>query len=253
MDLSTRPATLNDIAIWRESYRREMNCQIVHDALHARPGWTRSHVLVVDGVAVGYGALAVGGPWAGQPAVFEFYIVPRIRNRLFDLFQALLEADPAPRIEAQSNDELLTTMLHTYARNVASERILFADHFTTSLSAQGADFTPVTAADVPILTKLEMDPAADHVLRMNGEIVAAGGILHHYNPPYGDLFMTVAEPYRRRGLGAFLVQELKRVCREGNRIPAARCRTNNVASRRTLQKAGFVPCGHILTGDLVQS
>ena len=62
--------------------------------------------------------------------------------------------------------------------------------------------------------------------------------------------MDVAEPFRRRGFGSFLVQELKRVCYEGGHVPAARCGVDNVASRRTLQKAGFVPCGHILQGPV---
>jgi GNAT superfamily N-acetyltransferase len=60
--------------------------------------------------------------------------------------------------------------------------------------------------------------------------------------------MNVAEPHRRRGLGAFLVQELKRVCYAGGHVPAARCNPGNLASRLTLQKAGFVPCGHVLKG-----
>jgi GNAT superfamily N-acetyltransferase len=62
--------------------------------------------------------------------------------------------------------------------------------------------------------------------------------------------MEVSETFRRHGLGSFLVQELKRVCYEGGRVPAARCNPRNVASRRTLQKAGFVPCGHILVGSV---
>ena len=82
-----------------------------------------------------------------------------------------------------------------------------------------------------------------------GDIVAAtGDILFHYNRPYGDIYMSVAETFRRRGLGTYLVQELKRVCYEGGSVPAARCNPKNIASRKTLQKAGFVPCGHILNG-----
>jgi GNAT superfamily N-acetyltransferase len=68
--------------------------------------------------------------------------------------------------------------------------------------------------------------------------------------PYSDIYMEVAEPFRGRGLGSFLVQELKRVCHEGGHVPAARCSPANVASRWTLQQAGFVPCGHILTGSV---
>jgi hypothetical protein len=43
---------------------------------------------------------------------------------------------------------------------------------------------------------------------------------------------------------------LKRICYEGGSVPCARCNPDNVASRKTLQKAGFVPCAHILHGTL---
>ena len=84
----------------------------------------------------------------------------------------------------------------------------------------------------------------------NGTIAGTGGILFHYNRPYGDIYMAIAEPFRRRGLGAFLVQELKAICYQQGIIPAARCRATNVASRSTLQKAGFVPCGSLILGSV---
>jgi RimJ/RimL family protein N-acetyltransferase len=64
--------------------------------------------------------------------------------------------------------------------------------------------------------------------------------------------MKVAERFRERGIGSFLVQELKRTARGQGLVPAARCRTENIASRRTLQKAGFVPCGHLLVGAIAR-
>ena len=88
------------------------------------------------------------------------------------------------------------------------------------------------------------------VTQIDCGIAATGGILFHYNRPYGDIFMEVAEPFRRGGLGSYLVQELKRVCYEQGNVPAARCNPTNIASRKTLQKAGFVPCGHILSGSV---
>jgi hypothetical protein len=50
--------------------------------------------------------------------------------------------------------------------------------------------------------------------------------------------------------GAYFVQELKRIAYEMGGIPAARCSPENVASRKTLQKAGFVPFAHILVGPI---
>ena len=40
MKISATPATLSDVARWREMYRLEMACQIVHDSIHERAGWT---------------------------------------------------------------------------------------------------------------------------------------------------------------------------------------------------------------------
>ena len=88
------------------------------------------------------------------------------------------------------------------------------------------------------------------MVTMNGEIAGAGGVLYHYNRPYGDLYMKIGERFRRKGLGAYLVQELKTVCRTQGSVPAARCNVENLPSRRTLQKSGFIPCGNIVAGDL---
>ena len=88
------------------------------------------------------------------------------------------------------------------------------------------------------------------VVEVDGRVVGSGGILFHYNRPYGDIHMEVQASFRRRGIGTFLVQELKRVCYEGGNTPGARCSPSNEASRQTLQKAGFVPCGHILSGEV---
>ena len=79
----------------------------------------------------------------------------------------------------------------------------------------------------------------EHTILPAGVIVAAGGLLYHYNPPYGDIYMEVAASHRRCGYGSYLVQELKRTAYELGKIPAARCNVANEASRRTLQKAGF--------------
>jgi GNAT superfamily N-acetyltransferase len=88
------------------------------------------------------------------------------------------------------------------------------------------------------------------LLEVNGTVAGKGGILFHYNRPYGDIYMEVNEPFRRRGLGSYFVQELKRLCYEIGAIPGARCNPSNVASRQTLQRAGFVPVAHILNASV---
>jgi GNAT superfamily N-acetyltransferase len=248
MDLTAELVTLEEIGRWRDLYRQEMNCQIIHDSIHARPGWSLEYALSSGGAPAGYGSVAVGGPWKSNPAIYEFYILPHYRNRLFDFFLRLLSASETKRIETQSNDVLLTAMLHTFARDVTSESILYHDVLTTALAPQGVVFRQATSADK---FELPVEKLWSHgVVEFDGAPAAKGGILFHYNWPYGDIYMEVGEPFRRRGLGSYLVQELKRVCYEHGNIPGARCNPANIASRKTLQKAGFVPCGHILTGSV---
>jgi GNAT superfamily N-acetyltransferase len=250
MLISAELTTLSAILPFRDEYRREMDCQIIHDSIHARPGWSQEYLLLLNDTPVGHGSLAIAGPWKDKPTLYEFHVTPDHRSRAFDLFTALLEAARPVAIETQSNAPQLAVMLHTFARDVLCESILFHDKITTSHPApDGVTFRPSTPNDADQIAANKLDDGAQYVLeRPDGTIAATGGILFHYNRPYGDLYMAVAEPHRRRGLGAYVVQELKRTARENGHTPAARCNRDNIPSRKTLQKAGFVPCGNILTG-----
>jgi GNAT superfamily N-acetyltransferase len=248
--MTARPAQLSEIVPLRAQYREEMNCQVIHDSIHFRPGWTREFMLELDGAPSGYGSLAVDGPWRDAPALYEFYVRREHRMRLFDLFAELLSVSDPKMIETQSNARMLSVMLHTFARNVRAEAILFEDAFQTTYAPERAGFRATTPEDYDLLEKKGLDAGPGWLVTMNGDIAGSGGILYHYNPPYGDIYMSIAEPFRGRGLGAYLVQELKAVCRAGGKVPAARCNVDNLPSRKTLQKSGFTPCGNILAGDL---
>jgi GNAT superfamily N-acetyltransferase len=227
-----------------------MNCQIIHDSLHSREGWTRSYLLRIGEATVGYGSVAVSGPWKDKPTIFEFYVLPQQRGRLFDLFAALLAETGATLIETQTNDVLLSTILHALCPSVECESILFHDKITTNLTQEGVHVRPATPADAAAIAASNLDEGATWVLVAEGAIAGTGGILFHYNRPYGDIYMAVAQAFRRRGFGSYLVQELKRICYEQGSVPAARCRATNVASRATLQRAGFVPCGNLVMGTV---
>ena len=209
-----------------------------------------TYLLRVGGVAAGFGSTAVGGPWTGKPTIFEFYVLPEHRGRAFNLFEALLAASDARFMTIQSNNLLLSVMLHTYAREISAAAIVFHDRLTTTLPALGA-VLHCTMPEQDIRRCIDhRDGGPEWKLDLDGATAATGGILFHYNRPYGDIYMDVAEPYRGRGLGSYLVQELKRLAYELGSIPAARCNPTNIASRKTLQKAGFVPCANILTGTI---
>lgn len=234
----------------RVRYRQERNCQIVHDSIHRRVGWTDTYALHLGDTTAGFASVAIGGPWTGKPTIFELYVLPAHRGHAFHLFEALLDGSGARLMEIQSNDALLAVMLHTYARDIWSEKIVFHDGLTTALPPNGAILEQVTPDEETQVAIAQRQGGTEWRLQVGGEPVGTGGSLFHYNAPYGDIYTEVAEPFRRRGLGAYLVQELKRVAYELGSIPCARCSPSNIPSRRTLQKAGLVPYAHILNGSI---
>jgi GNAT superfamily N-acetyltransferase len=247
MSIEVRPVAAGDVAPLRELHRFEMHCQIVHDSFLGR-SLCDPYLLSVDGRTAGYGLVANR---YNRGAVDEFYVAPAYRARALPLFRELIEVSKATGIRCQTNDPLLLQMLYDCGRAIKAEAVLFADALTTSFTCDGV-FRKLTDVDKERLFAHHDEPGGDYGVELGGTIVATGGALFHYNPPYGDIFMEVDEPYRRRGIGSYLVQELKRVTYEMGKVPAARCNAANVASRLTLQKAGLLPCGRILTARIAR-
>jgi GNAT superfamily N-acetyltransferase len=246
IDVSLVPP--GEVLALRELHRAEMGCQIILDSWHGR-GWVDCYLLRLDGRVAGYG-LVGGVPDEPRETVTEFYVLPVHRGRALPLFHRLIESSRAKAVEAQSNDVLLTLMLYDCAERIESHVVLFRDRLTTSLSVPGAVFREAGATDKERLASQGLDADARWLVEVDGGIVAVGGLLFHYNPPYGDIFMEVAEPHRRRGYGSYLIQELKRAAYEMGKVSAARCNASNEASRASLQKAGMLPCARMLAGPL---
>jgi GNAT superfamily N-acetyltransferase len=239
---------VGDILPLRELYRRQMNCQIVHDSFPER-GFSDPYLIHVGGRVAGYGLVANRHD---PDTVDEFYVLPAYQAAALPMFGQLLEVSRATSIRAQTNDRLLLLMLYDCATNITSDTILFEDAFTTQLVCPKGILRRVTEANKERLFEHKHEPAGDWMIESDGVAVATGGALFHYNPPYGDLFMEVHEPHRRQGFGSYLLQELKRICYELGKVPAARCHASNIASRNALQKAGMLPCARVLVGDVVR-
>jgi GNAT superfamily N-acetyltransferase len=203
LDIQVRRVAFPDVEGLRALYRREANCQIIHDSALAR-GIADPYLLLVDGRIAGY-----GGVWNKhyEHQVMEFYTLPAVRRLALPMFRALL-------------------------------------------ACTGGLLRPTLPGDAGAIFAHQHEPVGDWLIEVEGTVVATGGAYDHYNPPYSDIFMEVAPAHRGRGYGSYLVQEVKRLCYERGKVPAARCSVANVASRRTLQRAGFLPCARLLVGEV---
>lgn len=247
MSLFATAASLVEILPWLEESRRLAPGQIVHDSLHARPGWTKSYLLKVTDLPVGFGAVAVGGPWRGTKTVFAFHVSPGHLPQAAGLFAAFLRASAATHFEIQTEPPLLHDLAKAHAQAWTTDAIVFRDGPVTALPVPaGAVFRHATDADRDRIFAHHDEPVGDWVVEVDGVIAATGGWLSHYNPPHRDLYLEVAEPFRRRGLGSWLLQEIKRECRAAGGTPCARTGADNLASRACLARAGFTPWGEIV-------
>ena len=235
---------LDKILLFRRLFLQENNCQIRYNAVHER-GWSDVYLLSLDGVNVGYGATNAQDIKGFRETVFEFYLVPHARHHARELFRELLIASQATLVESQSNLPLLCSMLHEFTSNIYAPVVLFEDDTVTTLQPPGVVFRQLKEEE-----KTYDDDPGPYVLEADGEVVANGGFLLHYNMPFADLFMSVKDSHRRRGYGSYLLQEVKKQCYLSGRIPAARCNVANPASRATLLRAGLKVAGHMLIGEV---
>lgn len=246
MTINVRKTELPALLPLRHLFLQECNFQIRYNACHER-GWTDSYLLTSDEIAVGYGSIK-GQEIADRDTIFEFYVIPAFRKYASEFFTKLIAASGAKFLECQSNDLLFTPMLYEFAQNINADVVLFEEHAATEHAIPGVVFRRRAENDMIFEHKIE--PVGEYVLEWRGEIVATGGFMLHYNMPFADLYMEVKESFRKRGLGSFILQELKQACYLAGRVPAARCNIQNKASRAALRKAGMRVCGFMLKGEI---
>jgi GNAT superfamily N-acetyltransferase len=233
------------IAAWRARYLAGIDAQVRYDAVHQR-GWADLYALGLDGVDVGYGAIKGDDSPRDRDALFELYVDPPARPHGVPLARAVIAASGATRLACQTNDAGTYGVFRQLAADVRVDAILFADHDRTALEVSGAIARP--RRDDDAIFEHTAEPVGDFVVEYGGEVVATGGALTHYNPPYADLYMEVRPDARRRGFGALVLQAAKRDCYARGLVPAARTGVTNLASQATLRRAGLRPCGFVLGG-----
>jgi GNAT superfamily N-acetyltransferase len=243
MNIGVSKTALSDILPFRDLFLKENNFQVRHER-----NWSDSYLLTIDGDSVGYGSVEGLNNLKDRDSIFEFFIVEGQRRFAEQLFLALVKGSNALYVNNPSNEKLLTSMLYAFCENLCADVILFEDQNGTNYLLNNVTFRNRRNDDKPFDHTTE--PVGDFVLEMNDEIVATGGYFTHYNFPFADLYMEVRKDHRRKGLGTYLLQEIKKECYKAGHVPAARCDAINNASKGVLIDAGMMICGCMLTGDI---
>ena len=101
--------------------------------------------------------------------------------------------------------------------------------------------TQGTGEWIEAFVKRHLDQEELFVLYDRQTLVAMGECIPSQKQlPYADLGMIVAQSYRGRGLGSFVLTRLKKHCYEAGWQPICSCTSDNLASKRAIEKAGFI-------------
>ncbi|MEL6193572.1 MAG: GNAT family N-acetyltransferase [Bacteroidota bacterium] len=246
-NLHIQACSLADILPLRALYLQELHAQSRYHACHER-GWADEYGVFEGDQMIGYGSIKGLEELKDRDAIFEFFLLPTYRDVSKKVFLQLIDTSKATHAEAQSNDGLMCRMLYEFGKPVKTEVVLFKEGRHTKMRKDNVLFRRRKTEDEVLGDKDE--PSGDYVLEKDGSIIADGGFLLHYNPPFADVFMEVVPEFRNRGYGRYLVQEIKKECYLAGKVPAARCNLSNQTSRACLEAAGFEVAGYMLSTKL---
>lgn len=231
---------------FRQLFIATLRSQVHYEACHARR-WAEYYQLSLGQNKAGYAALKGMEHLQDRDSVFEFFLLPHYRQHALHFFRKILSVTEARFVEVQTNASLLAALAHTVCDSLHDELWLLGDDHVTHHHLPGAQFRKRLPEDqIPWLP----EKPGDYLLTIGEKIVAEGGILKHFNPPFADIHMSVSPSFQGKGIGTFFVQELKKACYTSAGLPVAHCQIDNLPSRETLQKAGMAVFGKMIWGTV---
>jgi GNAT superfamily N-acetyltransferase len=222
-----------------------LNAQSRYFAVHHRDR-ADYQIFIKNGRIIGYYAILGRDEFHHRDTLFEWYIdTPEAEVECWELCLA----DPGIKyIQYQTNDILYTKWADLVPAEPKPQAILFQYDLIAQLRLVDGIYRTRKTDDL-IFNHIS-EPIGDRVIEYQSRIVATGGWLSHYNPPFVDLYMEVDPRYRRQGFGSFLIQELIRETISLGLLPAARCNPDNIASQKTLIKGGMKVVGLLLEKEV---
>ena len=202
----------------------------------------------------------------GEGTLVEFHVTAAEARHVGEAYEVVEKSGGVRRVLAQSFDPTLMSIGRLRPGRVRTVGWLFREIADPGFSADAAITVRAAAsADVAALLRLGADffdgPAEiENYIASDGLMIyeARGGV------PLGagvmkrvvaarndvDIGMVVAPEHRRRGHGAYIVGHLKAHCLARGLRPICGCAIDNLASQRTLERAGFVSRHELIEFEL---
>ncbi len=260
---------LSEIAQWKRAYLTTLTGPLDGYWTGAVIGLAPHFVMEVAGKRVGYFAAKNG-------RLLQFFVAEPFLPQASALFTEVLAAAKLSSSAVSTVEPTFLALCLDRQTAVSINSYLFHDHRSVDLTLSAypnALFRSATLADLAQLVQFyqENDEYEDteaieegaggheaytRELIENGqvfllidkaEILGIGEYrLSEMQKPFADLGMITSNRHRKCGIGAFLLAQLKKYCYSQAVKPICSCAFDNIASRKTIEKAGFIVQHRIL-------
>ena len=259
-------ASLDAIADWKRAYLQTLIAPLDGYWKTAVIDRAPHYIIIVNGRALGY--LAADD----QTRLLQFYAV----EKAAELFAAVIGSEWVETAVASTIDPAVLSLCLDVQKSVSVNTYLFHDEYAVAPPLPAypqAQFRLATEADLAPLVRFYgrndeyEDTAAitdlfeshrnyvkqlikhqQSFLLIDGDTILGIGEcrVSQSQPPYADIGMIVDKDHRQNSIGTFILAHLKAHCTRQNLKPICSCAADNIASRKTIERAGFVAYHRIL-------
>jgi len=193
--------------------------------------------------------------------LLRFHLTNAYQAQAQEIFQRILSTYELQHAITSTLEPLYFALCLDFQKHITPQSYLFRDHehlpFPTDLLTHS--FRKVEKSEFDTLVRFYRENTEgpgewiepflhEHIEReeifvcfSENALVATGECIpSHSQTPYADLGMVVAQAYRGRGLGRFVLLHLKEYCYNVGWKPICSCAVDNHASKKAIERAGFL-------------
>lgn len=187
--------------------------------------------------------------------LFELYIVSHIRDKYEKIFKLIIDEFNLKSALCKTFDHPLLAACMQEQKSVSVAGILFREKMVKKIPEHNE--LVIRKAAITDLEKISLineyvfesvEEIRDYILseqillfEKESEIVGIGLYTKIFeNRLETDIGMLVNEKFRREGFGVFIINYMYNYLKESGLNPQCGCSADNIASKKTLEKAGFI-------------
>ncbi|MBZ9622466.1 GNAT family N-acetyltransferase [Clostridium sp. FP2] len=185
----------------------------------------------------------------------QFHVLKGYYTCAAEIFEYVIKSDIVENAAVSTKEPEFLSLCLDYQKSVAADMYLFNDNKKIKYELDGfrnLSFRLAKTVDIAtIKNKCEVAFEGYHedlikndqlfVLYEEDSLLGIGEFrISKSNGQFGDIGMIVAEEYRRKGVGTYIITKLKEHCYSKKLKPMAGCDITNTISKKTLEKSGFI-------------